>query len=68
MTFSSCADDGDVQAQRHVEDAVVAGTIVPSDPGPVESEDNRQPVEPHIQVGLVERPAEKRRVNGHYGA
>ena len=70
MTFSSCADEGakdrharDLQAERHVQDAVVAGAVVPGDAGPVEREHDRQTVEADVEVGLVEGPAEERRIN-----
>ncbi len=55
-------------AKRHVEDPVVARPVVARDPGPVQHEDHRAPVQPHVQVRLVEGPAEERRVHGHHWA
>src|SRR5260370_37661316 len=43
----------------------MAWAVVPGDAGPVEGEDHRQSVEAHIEVGLVEGPAEERRIEGH---
>ena len=44
----------DGKCQRHVEDAVVARTVVAGDAGPVQHEDDRAAVQAHVQVGLVE--------------
>ena len=73
MTGTSWADDGAkivmpgiLQAERHVEHAVVARAVVAGDPGPVEGEHDRQPVQADVEVGLVERPAEEGRVDGHH--
>ena len=49
-----------------VEDAVVAGPVVPGDPGPVEREDHGQAVQPHVEIGLVEGAAEERGVDRHH--
>src|SRR5260370_40176233 len=43
----------------------MAWAVVPGDAGPVEGEDHWQSVEAHIEVGLVEGPAEERRIEGH---
>src|SRR6266581_7376380 len=45
----------------------MAWAVVAGDAGPVEGEDHRQAVEAHIEVGLVEGPAEERRIEGHHG-
>ncbi len=73
MTGTSWADEGAktvmpgiLQAQRHVEHAVVAGAVRAGDAGPVQGEDDRQAVQAHIQVGLVEGPAEERGVDGDH--
>ena len=58
----------DGQGQGEVEDAVVAGTVVTGDAGPVEGEDDREAVEADVQVGLVEGPGEEGRVDGHHRA
>ena len=46
----------------------MAGTVVTGDPGPVEGEDHRQPVQPDVEVGLIEGPAEEGGVDGHHRA
>ena len=72
MTGTSWADDGAktvmpgiLEAQGHVEHAVVARAVGAGDAGPIEGEDHRQAVQPDVEVGLVEGPAEERRVHGH---
>jgi hypothetical protein len=68
---SSSSDDGAstviVGIRRHrreVEDAVVARAVVARDAGPVEHEHDVLVVQPDVEVGLVERPREERRVDG----
>ena len=46
----------------------MARSVVPGDAGPVQCEHNGQPVQPDVQVGLIEGAAEKCRVNGHHWA
>ena len=58
---------GILQAEGHVQDPVVAGPVVAGDAGPVQGEDDGQAVQAHVEVGLVEGPAEERRINGHHG-
>jgi hypothetical protein len=43
---------------------VVARAVVAGDAGPIEHEDDRAPVQPDIEVGLIEGPAEEGRVDG----
>jgi hypothetical protein len=57
----------DGEGERHVEDAVVAGPVIAGDPGPVQHEDHRAAVEPHIEVGLIEGTAEEGGVDGDDG-
>ena len=47
---------------REVVDAVMAGPVGTRDPGPVEAEDHRQPVQRDVVHHLVPRPVEERRV------
>ena len=44
----------------------MARAVVAGDPGPVEHEDDRQTVEAHVEVGLVEGPAEEGGVHGDH--
>ena len=48
---------------RQVPHAVVAGAVRAGDPGPVEHEGDRQPVQRHVHQHLVEGPVEERRVD-----
>ncbi len=73
MTSTSGADEGAKtvmpgyrEPEGHVEHAVVARAVVTGDAGPVEDQDDRQPVEPDVEVGLVEGPGEERRVDGDH--
>ena len=43
---------GNLGEQHHVEHAVVAGPVVAGDAGPVQAEDDREPV----QADVVDRP------------
>ena len=58
---------GILRHERQVEHAVVARPVVAGDPGPVQGEHHRQAVQADVEVGLVERPAEERRVHRHHG-
>ncbi len=50
-----------------VEDTMVTGPVVTGDPGPVEREDHGEPVQPDVEVGLVEGAAEERGIDGDHG-
>ena len=56
----------DLGQERQVQEAVVAGPVVAGDPGPIDAEHHRQPVQAHVEVHLVPRPVEEGRVDGHH--
>ena len=50
---------GNGEAEREVQEPVVARPVVAGDAGAVEDEDDRQVQEPDVEVGLVEGPREE---------
>ena len=73
MTFSSCADDGAkmVIPGMFRQSAMSRmpwwlGPSSPVIPARSRAKTTGRPWRPDVQVGLVEGPAEKRRVNGHH--
>jgi hypothetical protein len=57
---------GHAPEQRQVEHAVVRGPVRSGDPGAVDAQHDGQVVEPDVQVDLVERPSQERRVDRHH--
>ena len=43
---------------------MVGGTVIPGHAGPVDTEQHRKPVKADVEVGLVDGPGEKGRVDG----